>query len=101
MLIIIVSVATLLHCQNTICGKVVDSETGYALPFANIQIGTSTRGSITNDAGEFRIQDIIFPVELKVSYMGYETSNVNFRSSDNCDIVVKLKPSQLLLLDLC
>ena len=58
----------------TVFGRVVSAETGEALPGAWVGITGTEWGSITNDAGRFRIPDLdAGRLALTVELLGYET----------------------------
>ncbi len=58
---------------RTITGKVVDSNSGYPLPYASVSISNSSYTNVANSEGEFSLK---FPLEqindsVIVSYLGY------------------------------
>ena len=60
--------------QQSIKGKVVNSENGQAVAGASVFISNTSKGTVTNTTGDFVLNDI--PAgrhELIVSYIGYET----------------------------
>ena len=59
--------------QNYISGKIVDNETGEALPYAAIGIISKGSGTVTNLNGEFglKITPDYLNDSLSVSYLGY------------------------------
>ena len=68
--------------KETISGKVLDSETGFVLPFASISFNDFSNGSVSNAEGIY-VMDI--PVNrlkdsLCFSYMGYKTLCVSIKS---------------------
>lgn len=49
--------------QNVIHGQVTDSETGVGIPFANVFIQNSNKGTATDAEGNYRLE-ADFPVYL-------------------------------------
>lgn len=81
---------------NFISGSVKDKSTGEPLPGAGIMIENTTKGTVTNDNGIFRLE-ISRPgkITLIVSYIGYETQPVICEIKDGIplDIDVQLTPA--------
>lgn len=82
----------------TVSGKVIDSETGEALPYASVGIRGKPVGVITNLGGEF---DFHVPVEYRneiliISMMGYLNYETPLWSVEQ-HLLVKLKPSTTVL----
>lgn len=76
-----------LAAQQTYHARVVDGETGEALPYVNIYVA-SERGTMTNAEGHFLIQ--AEPTEqLTFRYVGYETVQV---AASGLPSVIKMKP---------
>lgn len=62
------------YSNTTIGGRVVDSETGEPLSFANVFIDNSTIGSATDVDGYFEIDNVpAISFNLVSSYVGYKT----------------------------
>ena len=78
--------------QVTLRGRVVDAETGEALPYVIIYVAEG-RGTLTNTDGEFRLtvspQDV-----LTISYVGYEKQKMK---ASEISTTIKLKPFERLL----
>lgn len=68
--------------QRTIKGRVVNASTGAVIPGSSVFITNTSRGTVSDNAGNFQINDV--PAgkhELVVSSIGYETNVFSF--SDN------------------
>lgn len=84
----------------TLSGRVVDSNSGQPLPFANITIRGAAIGTVSNMTGEF---DFHFPAlyrddTLAVSYLGYGSFNASVTVLEGVHpLVIRLKPAPLLL----
>lgn len=75
-----------------ITGKVKDATTGELLPFANIRVLGTRRGTVTNVDGIFALPNMpVEPVTLEVSYIGYETNNYLLKAGQT-KYVIQLKP---------
>ncbi|PPK84098.1 iron complex outermembrane receptor protein [Neolewinella xylanilytica] len=67
----------ILLAQSTISGMVIDAETREPLLGATVLIAGSTIGTTTDSDGAFVLSHTgQFPVDLVVSYLGYETQQV-------------------------
>lgn len=58
--------------KTIVAGKVVDSETGEPIPFANVFFQDSKIGTITDDNGTYRIETYYPTDSLVVSTLGYK-----------------------------
>lgn len=65
--------------QNKIHGTVLDANGKYPLIGASVMIEETSQGSITDAHGGFEITNVIFPVQLKISFVGYETIILNVK----------------------
>jgi hypothetical protein len=85
---------------GTIRGRVTDSATGRALPFANISVVGTAYGNITNKDGVYTISDVpAGTYRLQVSYMGFATarlSDVRVRVGTVTRADVALNPEAIL-----
>ncbi|HSD07683.1 SusC/RagA family TonB-linked outer membrane protein [Flavobacterium sp.] len=66
--------------QQSLQGIVVDAKTN--LPLVGATGNSKTEGVITNENGEFIIQNQKLPFTLKFSYIGYKTQEIVIRSFD-------------------
>lgn len=82
--------------QNKIHGTVLDANGKYPLIGASVMIEETSQGSITDAHGGFEITNVIFPVQLKISFVGYETIILNVKEYP-ADFIVRLieKPQEL------
>lgn len=79
--------------ELSVSGKVIDAETGEALPGVNIVIVGTTQGTTTDANGNFEIKVPSANSILEFSYLGYnvERINVEGRKSINVVLVPELK----------
>ena len=82
--------------QNTISGKVVDSENQEAIPGANVIVLGSNTGAVADFDGNFTLNTSAeLPLTIEVSYVGYSSKSFEVTSLDQ-DIVVSLDFGQNL-----
>ncbi|GAB3943852.1 hypothetical protein GCM10028805_10670 [Spirosoma harenae] len=92
------------HAQTstlTLTGTVVDASTGKAMPFANVYVNGSTRGTITNERGEYALAGVpLGTVEVVASFVGYQSQRLTLRlnTSQNNKANFRLKPGDQTLL---
>ena len=83
----------------TLSGRVFDTESGEALPGANIIVEKTTTGTTTDDDGRFSLNNV--PADtcyLKVSFLGYETQLIRLEpSSGNSQVSVRLSPESAFM----
>ncbi len=87
-------------CQQLLEGTIVDKETGKPVPFASIGVVGTSKGTSSNQNGQFSIS-ITEPVSLKVTCIGYESLLINSLSAI---AFIQLKPivtqlSEIVILD--
>lgn len=81
-------------------GRIVDAETGQPLPYANIQIQKTSRGTTTNAEGNFKltIPEKYADSNLRISYLGYSTKEIPIPIVSHVTII-SLKPESRQLQD--
>ncbi|MHB8871544.1 MAG: TonB-dependent receptor [Candidatus Doudnabacteria bacterium] len=90
----------ILPAENYNCvikGKVLSNE-GIALYGAHIALPSLSRGTVTNDKGEFIIANLPKGKHrLVISYIGYESEirMIDFETENVVELVVKLKPTTI------
>ncbi|QHS59214.1 SusC/RagA family TonB-linked outer membrane protein [Chitinophaga agri] len=72
-----------------ISGKVMD-EKGHVLPGATIAVKGTSRGTVTNNAGQFTLREVPDNASLLISFQGYEPATVGIRGQSA--IIVTLRP---------
>lgn len=85
------------HAQLTIRGTVKDQETGQALPYTNIQIEGTYRGTITNDDGLYTLTIKKMPATLIFRFIGYESKRVTITEGSSVEQNILLKPTVIRL----
>lgn len=82
--------------QMLINGKVVNSATNDPLPKANVVVEGTTLGVETNSDGTFSLEGNFTSDDvIKVSYLGFESREIELKQFLESDKVVKLKPQVL------
>ena len=82
--------------QNTISGKVVDSENQEAIPGANVIVLGSNTGAVADFDGNFTLNTSAeLPLTIEVSYVGYSSKSLEVTSLDQ-EIVISLDFGQNL-----
>ncbi len=91
------SILPLINCysqQYNIKGKVIDKNTGGALPFVNMIVtGHPQIGATADIDGNFKISAAFQITSLSFSYVGYRDTVVLIKSpsNDSMDVVIKLQ----------
>ena len=88
------------QAQLTIRGQVRSGKTEEVLPFATVFLSNTTKGTVTNEKGQFTLNNV--PpgrFELIVSYMGFVTLKVPVQTQDQKSYKLLLKPSDNQLPD--
>jgi TonB-linked SusC/RagA family outer membrane protein len=78
----------------TLKGRVID-ESGAGVPGALISIVKSTRGSATDENGNFEMPNIVVGTKLKVSLLGMQEKEITFDGTNNITIVLEEKADEL------
>lgn len=67
-----------IYAQNTVTGTVLDGNMGSPLPGANVIVDGTSNGTTTNFDGEFTLNVNATSGKLKVSYVGFKSTTVEF-----------------------
>lgn len=90
--ILVFSQVTMLIGQS-IMGKITGD--GEALPFANVVVEGKPVGTISDLEGWFELRDVRLPIDLKVSYIGFETKVVRVNNTDTLYVDLKKDVKEL------
>lgn len=83
--------------QNSLSGKVVDAQSNLPLVGASVWTETANRGTVTDEFGQFTLSRLPNGnVEIRVSYLGYETKKVTVSVPFSGELEVKLEPKDFL-----
>ncbi len=96
----LVPVAFAQTTRTTLSGFVTDAATGKAMPFANVYLNGSTRGTITNEQGHYSLSGVpLGTVEVVASFIGYQPQRRTLRLDKSQDQKAdfRLKPGDQTL----
>lgn len=92
LLLIIFSINSSRSQTGLIKGFILDSESLQPIPYAHIFLSGTTFITITNEGGEFNLQNIpLGNYQLTASFLGYETYMQNLRLNASISLTIKLK----------
>ncbi len=84
----------------SICGTLLSDENGDSLFGANILLKNTKKGAISNDLGEFRINDVPIDETVAISYLGYKSLELNakefFSANNICKKIVMISDNEEL-----
>ena len=84
--------------QTTIIkGMVTDSITGEGLPYASLIFKGTSIGTATDMNGHFELTSPERTLTLEISYIGYETKQINITSKFQERLVISLVPNDIYL----
>ena len=81
---------------GTIRGKVVDANTGQALMGTSLQVVGTNTGAITDENGEFAIANQKTPINIEITYVGYDKKTLTITNYNP----VKISLNEILILDM-
>jgi hypothetical protein len=81
----------------TIAGTVRDATNGRPLPAANIRIGGTSKGTISNEQGEYRLSLEQGSYVLLFSYIGYKTDSIHVLADRKLERDVSLQPIPIMM----
>jgi iron complex outermembrane recepter protein len=89
-------VCNCLNAQIEIKGKVLDANTGEALPFSVVKVKGTTNGVSSDYDGSFTLKVPSLPVVLEISLVGYESQSIDVTSAAK-PLSIKLGDKVILL----
>ena len=94
LLLVFITNSSIAQSFNYIKGKIVDGETGVAIPNASIFITNTTKGTVSNSLGEFELTDVpAGSYDLVASSIGYETQVYSYKANQlPLRLLVKMQP---------
>ncbi len=93
LILLLVWSASAAQAQQTFVGKLVDQETGEAVPFASIGIIGSSKGTSSNLEGQFSLI-CMEAASIKITCLGYESLVID-KLQNNLSIRLKSSTTQL------
>jgi TonB-dependent SusC/RagA subfamily outer membrane receptor len=83
-LLLFIANAFVVAQTTTISGNITDAVTGKPIPFANVYLNGTTRGTATDEQGQYKLTNIsLGTVEIVASFLGYKTTRQPLRLTDN------------------
>lgn len=84
-------VSTIVCGQNAVSGIVLDSLTHEPLPYVNVYIDGTTKGTVTDDLGKFTLKYKSLPSTIVFSFVGYQPKGLEL-TQDPGDLLIELNP---------
>lgn len=85
---------------NVLKGKILDASNKEPIPFANISVVNTNIGTISDIDGNFVMKNVHFPIELNISYVGYETKKILLEQLPSKPLKILLKAQTINLPEL-
>ena len=86
-------VSLFIHSQTKVSGQVTD-EQDQPIPFANVVLGNSSEGTITDEEGKFYLQSDADYNFVVFSFMGFKDKKIQLESSVNLSLKISLEQNQ-------
>ncbi|MBK6263452.1 TonB-dependent receptor [Marivirga sp. S37H4] len=77
-------------------GKIISNQTNQALVGATITYGTSGKGTVTDQFGNFQLEVDADSVGLLIQYVGFESQIISVTSPEN-ELIIKMKSGVVML----
>ena len=95
MLIVFFSIASVTGQERIVTGQVTSVEDGYGLPGVSVYFKGTTRGTVTDIDGNYKISGVQPETILVFSYVGFETQEVAVGSQSQINIVLNVIAAEL------
>ncbi|MFA5834509.1 MAG: DUF5686 family protein [Bacteroidota bacterium] len=82
---------------HSLSGLVVDAESMQPLPSATLRILGTSKGTVTNTTGQFRISLLAETYKIAVSYLGYQSDTLRVELTSNQFRAIQLQPNTIQL----
>lgn len=82
---------------HILSGLVVDAATSEPLPSASIRVVGTSKGTVTNTSGQFRISLPEGTIQIAASYLGYQSDSISVELNSNLFREFKLHPNTIQL----
>ena len=90
-------VTTTLWAQSSLKGKVLNAQSKEALSGASVWIENLRKGAVTDMDGEFSLDKLPNGnVQIRVSYLGFETQMLSLNLPNKEDLVIELAPKEFV-----
>lgn len=74
--------------QSTLKGKIADAKSGETLIGAAVMVLSTDKGTVTDLDGNFELTDLKVPATLRISYTGYETTEMKIEDLSYLEIAL-------------
>src|SRR5687768_15265151 len=81
----------LMQAQVTISGKVLDADSKLPLEGASVFAQNTTRGTVTDKDGAFRLYLDKGGYELVISFTSYTSRNINVQGTETSEMTIELQ----------
>ena len=96
LLFVLLSTLNSSYAQTKLNGKLVDAFSGEPIEAAKVKIKGLNKGGMTDKDGLFFIEiELVFPITLVSSYLGYEDLETTLYFYPQDSIIIRLKPSSI------
>lgn len=96
LILLFVLATSFIQAQNTLSGRVLSSENNEPVGFANVYFPELEKGSVTNDNGEFTIDNLPDgKYHLVVTLLGFKTYSEEIDTKTTHTIEIQLLPSAI------
>ncbi|WP_339608977.1 carboxypeptidase-like regulatory domain-containing protein, partial [uncultured Planktosalinus sp.] len=90
LLLVVLSLSLNAWSQTKVSGKVLDTF-NEPIPFANVVFKNSNEGTITDENGRFYVESDATYSTLIISFVGYQTKELELDRRTSYDLVIKLE----------
>ena len=84
------------QAQVTISGKVLDAETKEPLQGASVFAQNTTRGTITDKDGLFKLYLDKGGYELVISFTSYTSKNINVQGTETGEMIIEMQKADTI-----
>jgi len=77
---------------QSISGTIMDSYSNQPVEYATVYINGTTIGTLSDNNGHFSLQRDVFPCELIISHVSYNTMSVRIDQESKSDLLISITP---------
>ena len=90
----------LLSQKGDLRGRILERGSLEPVAFATVYINGTTKGTVTDDLGQYELKDVVFPAELVVSHLSYESEVLALNAPTDKGLVFHITPRAFELKDI-
>ena len=83
------------HQSTTVTGRVLDGESGEALPFVTVSFNGSNIGTMTDHLGSFSLTTDTRVSRINISFLGYQSQSIAIQKEVAQKIDIALEPKRI------